>query len=324
MLFDIDENLVMHGIEFSRCDFNNIRTLRKYYSKSQYTDITSNQCAPYFLDNKIYYCIYKNHLCVVNVSSKNRINLMNVPIDIKGKISYDVGFELLRIVNSDFSNTNDCILCTNDEYTRKHIDTNVYHLKNNKKELGYVYDCYALSKMDGSEYKNIRNKHNKFVNKYNFEVIPYDVKMYNIAMGIYEEWYADAKARYDAKDKIWDRYLFERLMKNHNKISDIYKVYVMYDKDIKEYIGLMDFFIINDNLASGVFRKLRMNYVGLAQYFQVYLAKELTKINCQYLNDGEDGGDANLATLKERFHPCFTYKPCDITLNIKKKKEVIE
>lgn len=168
----------------------------------------------------------------------------------------------------------------------------------------YVYDNRRLSRLDGGEFRNLRKNANRFGNRVDFEIVPYDRRMRPHADKVYDRWCASHGLKYDM---IWDREMYGNLLDCFGEID--HALFMVADKGRNEYIGFFDAVAINGTLAVGVFRKLSERYKGIAEYCQVYLAKQLAARGIAYINDGDDCYEPGLRTLKEKFHPVASFVP---------------
>lgn len=302
--FKIDKNIRINRYEIHRLGFDDYGLYREFHAKATHDDLTYYSSFPILMRDGHAYKVIDGFLFLFRVNGSGRranVDVLNLPRNAGGEF-LDVAStkKILNGINGD--DTGD-ILYIHPALNKVHGSPR-HHAKQNDIGREYVYDNRLLGGLEGGEFRNLRKNANKFGNRVNFEIVPYERSMRCHANQVYVDWCTSHGLKYDA---IWDRDMYANLLDHHGEIDHM--LFMVADRDSNRYIGFFDAVLINDGLAVGVFRKLSERYSGIAEYCQVYLARHLAAMDVAYINDGDDCYEPGLQTLKEKFHPVSTFIP---------------
>lgn len=163
--------------------------------------------------------------------------------------------------------------------------------------IDYLYDPYMVVNMEGSEYRYIRRKINKFKNKYpNAYIREYCDEDYNNMMLLASEWKHYVKDEIGRYEWLVDANYYKNTLLHYKDLN--HKVYVCVNDD--KIIGMVSGGeIIPDEYAWCFNRKPLNQYDGLSELLVWHICDVFK--NCSYLNDGS--GSSGLSFFKERFRP---------------------
>lgn len=300
----IDKNVSINRFEVHRLRFEDYGLYREFHQIATHEDLTYYSSFPILMRGDHAYKVIDGFLFLFRVNGSGRganMDVLNLPRNIHGSF-LDVA-STKKILDSINGNGDGEILFIHPALDDRHGSP-----KHRAERTGigreYVYDNRLLARPEGGTFQNLRKNANKFGNRVNFEIVPYEKGMRRHADTVYLAWCAGHGLKYDA---IWDREMYANLLGHHGEIDHM--MFMVVDKDRNEYIGFFDAVLVNDKLAVGVFRKLSDRYKGIAEYCQIYLAKHLASMGVAYINDGDDCYEWGLRALKEKFHPVATFIP---------------
>lgn len=163
----------------------------------------------------------------------------------------------------------------------------------------YVYDPYMVSCMEGSDYRYIRRKINKFDRDYPNAIIrEYEDKDYPQMQALADEWKHYVKEEVGRYDWLVDANYYKNTLLHHKELD--HKVFVC-ELDGK-IIGMVSGGMLIDGEYAWCFNRKPLNqYDGLSEKL-VWFICDFFK-DATYLNDGS--GSSGLSFFKERFRPVY-------------------
>lgn len=165
--------------------------------------------------------------------------------------------------------------------------------------IDYIYDPYMVSCMEGSDYKYIRRKINKFDREYPDAIIrEYKPSDYSQLMILSEEWKHYVKDEVNRYNWLVDASYYKNTILHHKELN--HKVFVCELNN--EIIGMVSGGVIIEGEYAWCFNRKPLNqYDGLSEKLVWFICD--TFKDCTYLNDGS--GSGGLSFFKERFRPVF-------------------
>lgn len=295
MLFGSEENIVVDGLRLVRITAKTQSNLDTYFmgvkNRVNKMSVSFVQSGLLFGLNN-YYCVIDNYLCLFHYY-RDKLSLVTVPF--KGDMKFMRLSEVLKLMNKYDVYRIRFVLNTYFVGEEWNVILNKY-FKINRICDEYIYDNFALADLNGSVWKNIRNKFNRFRNKYenvNYRVC--SLSDWNDIKKLYDLWCSTSGKKYNnVYDAKYLRTMFE---------IDSDKTILFLDGNSP--IGFVSYHVINENIVHGVFRKLDVSYEYFSQYAQVILARHLKEFGYRYLNDDGDNNSEGLRNLKTRFNPVY-------------------
>jgi hypothetical protein len=305
-LLKTDKNVRINHYEIHKLGFDDYGMYRDFHTRATPADLTYYSSFPILMRGSHAWQVIDGFLFLFRINrngNRRFVDVLNLPRNAVGEF-LDVASTkkiLDRINGSNAGGILHVHPALADRYGARTV-------RPERTSVGreYVYDNHRLSMLEGGEFRNLRKNANKFGNRVNFEIVPYERRMREHANQIYQHWCVTHGLKYDG---IWDMEMYGNLLGCYGEID--HSLFMVADKDRNEYIGFFDAVTVNETLAIGVFRKLSEQYKGIAEYCQVYLAKHLAARGITYINDGDDCYEWGLRVLKEKFHPVTTFIPVE-------------
>ncbi len=174
-----------------------------------------------------------------------------------------------------------------------------YQLTEDRNNYDYICDLSLLAKMTGDNYKHFRNKINRFIKDYNWQVRQIDLQKEEIWQEI-EKVFVTWSGRTQKETTA----IYNALARLKALTGSVGFVAVgLYVAD-----GLVGFMINEPNpsgYVNGVFFHIDTTYVGASAFLYQQAAIILSDKGYRYLNIQPDMGLEGLRRSKQSFHPVF-------------------
>jgi len=301
------EQLSFHGFEYFKLDFDAFDLYRHFHRNATHEDLTFYGSFPLLMYRRHgvrvidgYFFLFRH----IRNDAAERLDVIGLPIDERGRcLDIDATSKVVKKINRGGAGR---IICLHPSLNERYGNQGGPHGPRTARNAGleYIYSNADLAALAGGSFRNLRRNVNRFANKHDVEIVPYEKQFRADADRIYDNWRASFGAKYDS---IWDRRLFANLLDRYGSIE--HHLFVVIDRHSNEKVGVFDAVPVSAGLAIGVIRKLDARYSNLAEYCQHFLARHLHEAGIEHLNDGDDAGHAGLAELKRRFHPVATHVP---------------
>lgn len=303
-LLKTDKHIHINGFQMNRLGCEDYDMYREFYARATPADLSFYSSFPILMRGGQAWQVIDGFLFLFalnEIEGRCFVDALNLPRNMHGEF-LDVA-STKHIIDRINGSSEGFIMSVHPDLAERYGPADV-RPKLNTIGNEYVYDNRLLAQTEGGVFRNLRKNANRFGNRTNFEIVPYERRLRQHADKVYNNWCASLGLKYEF---IWDRNLYRNLLDAYGEID--HALFMVLDKDRNEYIGFFDAVTINATLAVGVFRKLSDQYKGIAEYCQIYLAKQLAARGITYINDGDDCYEDGLQMLKEKFHPVATFTP---------------
>lgn len=186
-------------------------------------------------------------------------------------------------------------------------ENELFGWKEDENHHDYIFDLKAQAELKGNLYKNKRKKSHKFINGYGDRVETKEVKLNNKEtvdgiISVVDIWVH--KITKDVERAKIEKLAISRLLEKAASLNIVcYEIFL----DSKP-AG----FSINEILGNGYalchFHKTDTKYTNIDVFFTSYVASQLLKKGCSYVNWEQDMGLAGLRHLKRSWKPTKALK----------------
>lgn len=295
-LFNVQNSLVTigDGIQCYRINKDNLHLLEQYYSgiECMYRLPAFAHQGNLIFGGNNYYNVIDGYLYLYHYN-QNKLSLVTIPFDKDGhfmRLS-----ETYRYMKAHNIYRIRCVVDTAMRPGEQSIDTLKRYFTVQREHQEYFYDNSRIANMEGSDYREIRHKVNKFMKEYPNVTCRWATKAdVHTLDTLYEKWRTEWNGlKYPV---IFDRKYYETLVEIN---PEYFMVFFEGDKPI----GFLSYYPSNSTNVHCGFRKLDISYRYLTQYAQVKFCAGLVERGYKYANDDNDNGYRGLRDTKSRFHP---------------------
>jgi hypothetical protein len=173
----------------------------------------------------------------------------------------------------------------------------------------YLYDVNELTQLGGRRFHNKKNLLNQFIKKYDFQFVPLDMKMIDMAMSMQENWctWHDCES-FDALAA--ENLAISRVLSSWQKLKALTGGAILVDRQMVAYTIAEP---LSDDVLVIHFEKGNVDYKGVYQALnQMFL--EYFGQNFKIVNREQDLGDAGLRKAKLSYNPSDFLKKYRVTL----------
>ncbi|NLC94447.1 MAG: DUF2156 domain-containing protein [Bacilli bacterium] len=261
---------------------------------------------------KIYKTFINGFLVTFIITNKGRMYLPTLPF---GAGNLEELIECLRIASLACLEQNKKAGITNKAVINPLNEAQLNYLKQSPLFTTYFQDSkltglerhYSINKLlrlKGKEFQQIRNKLNRFKEKYPQAIIrKYTDKDFHQVSELNQIWIKESGKKYK---RIIDGFYFEPIIKNYANLNH-HIIVIEIDQKI---VGLISGEVLPNKNAWGCLTKFDKNYDGISETLTIEFVKHLHQ-SYPYINTinvGSDLGDKGLAFNKERYRPVYSYK----------------
>ena len=300
--------------EFVEKDYS---VFKEYYNNRKVESFNCNSMFHFYLSKKNEGCKpkswiksvwfeYEGYLCIVDICKRSSYlsdypfdkNGEPMPLDLLEKLFYDASLKK-KIINVP--------PCVVDCFGRDLINSFGYKLiVDSIFGLDHIDDNNIIKENKGKKLANLRHTSRRFERLYpNVEVIEYDGTddSYEMFRDIYEYWENNEGSKYN---DIFDKDCYFVLLKHWDKVC--YRAFAFKNRDNDELIGMTSYFVLNKDVAYCFARKFKNEYIGSADYSQIYISTRMLEDGIKYCHNGNDGGEGPLRFFKNKMDSVFLNK----------------
>lgn len=166
----------------------------------------------------------------------------------------------------------------------------------------YIYDLNDHAVLNGGKYKGLRKTLNKFIRTYGSAVHVQKLDLSKTSkivelIDVYNQWYVERRKVED--EVINERKAIQRILEAGSHFNlECYEILV---NDTLAGFSINE--VLPNKYATCHFQKCLLSYDGIDVFLTNYVAKELLKSGCKYINWEQDLGIEGLKTLKQGYKP---------------------
>lgn len=173
----------------------------------------------------------------------------------------------------------------------------------------YLYDVDELIQLKGNRFHKKKNLLNQFRKKYDFQFVPFDIEMIDMAAAMQEDWctWRDCESS-DALDA--ENQAISRVLNSWNKLEGLIGGAIIVDQQMAAYTIAeplsQDTVVIHFEKGNADFKGI---YQAINQMFLEYSGKNYNTVNRE-----QDLGDTGLYKAKLSYNPIDFLKKYQVTL----------
>lgn len=315
-LFNVKNDVKLGNIVCHEFNPNDYSTFREYYSNRKIESFNCDSMFQFYLSKnnegwkpkswlKSVWFEYNGYLCIVDVCKKSSY-LSDYPFNKNGEPMSLEMFEKLCVdanLDKKIINVPPCVVDAIGKKTIKELDYKL--LVNSGFGLDHIDDNLIIKENKGKHLANLRHTSRRFERLCpNVSVVEYDGsdKLRKVFTDIYEYWENNEGSKYD----IFDKDFYFTLLDCWNEVG--YHAFAFRNDDNKEWIGMTSYFVLNDDVAYCFARKFKNEYIGSADYSQIYISTRMLDDGIKYCHNGSDGGEGPLRFFKNKMNSVFLNK----------------
>ena len=191
---------------------------------------------------------------------------------------------------------------------KKNLEDRI-HQEDERGHWDYIYDVKELIELKGNRFHKKKNLVNQFTKKYNYQYVPFDAKMIDMALAMQEDWCTwrdcESSEALSAENRA-----ISRILDNWQTIYGLTGGALLVGQEMVAYT-------IAEQLSQGMivihFEKANPDYKGAYQAInQLFLEHNGDQLD--FVNREQDLGDEGLRKAKLSYHPIDFLKKYRVVL----------
>lgn len=316
-LFKTKEKTVLGSIKCKEFEPSDFAVFSEYYKERPIESFNCDSMFQFYLSKrnegwkpkswiKSVWFEYDGYLCVADIC-KNSTYLSDYPFNKEGKpMSLNSLQKLFDAMGCDAIKVINVPPFVVDAIGRDNIKSDGFKvLVNSSFGLDHIDDNLVIKENKGKHLANLRHTAKRFERLCpNLTVLAFDGsdEAYDVFSEIYDYWASHEGSKYD----IFDKDFYFTLLDNWSDVG--YHAFAFRNDDNMEWIGMTSYFILNDKIAYCFARKFKNEYIGSADYSQIYISTKMLEDGISYCHNGSDGGEGPLRFFKDKMHSVYLNK----------------